>query len=264
MYCQIKCFSNKEFFNVYQTAHDCNTVVQTHRKTSISPNLKSQLSKFHHSRKMTVTRRIISTFNRRYSPQSLNFVPKHSPVVETDVRLLEDFLLGHRKILVLTGAGISTESGIPDYRSEEVGLYARSNHKPIQYQVFLKSEEARRRYWARNYVGWERFSRCEPNDTHRFVKELEVAHRKASVVVTQNVDRLHYKAGSRNVVELHGSAFRVKCLQCDANYSRFEVQEALKELNPEFGESSSMIRPDGDVEIAEVFFFSKCSHYKRC
>lgn len=129
-------------------------------------------------------------------------------------------------------------------------MYARSNHKPIQYQEFLKSPNTRRRYWARNYVGWERFSTCKPNETHKFVRDLELVYNKVNVVVTQNVDSLHYKAGSKNVIELHGTAFRVKCLSCNENYSRYEIQKMLNDLNPEFGETSEMIRPDGDVEIA--------------
>lgn len=143
-------------------------------------------------------------------------------------------------------------TGIPDYRSEEVGLYARSNHKPIQYQEFLKSAAVRQRYWARNYIGWEKFSSCKPNDTHKFVRDLEIVHKKANAVVTQNVDSLHRKAGSRNVIELHGTAFRVICLQCQANYSRYEIQDHLKSTNSQMGEASDMIRPDGDVEISEV------------
>lgn len=143
-------------------------------------------------------------------------------------------------------------TGIPDYRSEGVGLYARTNHKPIQYQQFLKSAKTRQRYWARNYVGWERFSSCKPNFTHRFLRDLELVHKKADVIVTQNVDSLHYKAGSRNVVELHGTAFRVICLQCKSEYSRYEIQNRLRELNPNLSETSTMIRPDGDVEIIPV------------
>lgn len=206
-------------------------------------------------------------FVNNFSTKLQIFVPKHNPVIETDIKLLEEFIANSKKIVVLTGAGISTESGlfsiqswikqynknnlgIPDYRSEDVGLYARSNHKPIQYQEFLKSAHTRQRYWARNYVGWEKFSNCKPNETHKFVRDLELLYNKANAVITQNVDSLHYKAGSKNVVELHGTAFRVKCLNCNENYNRFEVQNILKELNPEFGETSDMIRPDGDVEIA--------------
>lgn len=143
-------------------------------------------------------------------------------------------------------------AGIPDYRSEDVGLYARSNHKPIQYIEFLKSEKARQRYWARNYVGWDRFSSVIPNTTHYALRNLEESHKKASCIVTQNVDSLHFKAGSRNVVELHGSAYRVYCLNCKASYDRFYVQEVLRRLNPQMKETAPFIRPDGDVELSQV------------
>uniref|UniRef100_A0A8W7PQ41 Deacetylase sirtuin-type domain-containing protein n=2 Tax=gambiae species complex TaxID=44542 RepID=A0A8W7PQ41_ANOCL len=134
------------------------------------------------------------------------FVPAHEPAHESDCRRLEKFLEDKPHILVLTGAGISTESGIPDYRSEGVGLYARSNHKPIQHGDFVKSEATRKRYWARNYVGWPRFSSIAPNVTHYTLARLEREGR-ISGIVTQNVDRLHGKAGSKQVIELHGSGF---------------------------------------------------------
>ncbi|KRT81717.1 hypothetical protein AMK59_5217, partial [Oryctes borbonicus] len=185
-----------------------------------------------------------------HSTTSFNFIPKHLPVEETSVILLKQFISNSKRLLILTGAGISTESGIPDYRSEEVGLYARSNHKPVQYVEFLKSKAARKRYWARNFVGWPRFSTCQPNATHISVRNLQSVHNKVSCVVTQNVDSLHYKAGSKNVIELHGSAFRVLCLDCDAKYSRFDVQKMLAELNPTIKNTSDMIRPDGDVDIS--------------
>ncbi|GJQ78198.1 putative NAD-dependent protein deacylase [Trypoxylus dichotomus] len=189
-------------------------------------------------------------FAVNYSTTNFNFIPKHLPVEKTSINLLKEFINNSKRLLVLTGAGISTESGIPDYRSEEVGLYARSNHKPIQYVDFLKSKAIRRRYWARNFIGWPRFSSCQPNAAHISVRNLELVHNKVSCIVTQNVDSLHYKAGSKNVIELHGSAFRVFCLDCDARYSRFDVQEMLTELNPNITNTSDMIRPDGDVDIS--------------
>lgn len=154
--------------------------------------------------------------------------------------------------MILYNKILNNYEGIPDYRSEEVGLYARSNHKPMQYQQFLKSTSARQRYWARNFVGWPRFSNCQPNLTHFSVRDLELVHNKVNCVVTQNVDSLHYKAGSKNVIELHGSAFRVLCLECNSMYSRFEIQDMLMELNPSVTNTSDMIRPDGDVDIPIV------------
>ncbi|XP_039226158.1 NAD-dependent protein deacylase Sirt4 isoform X2 [Drosophila yakuba] len=140
----------------------------------------------------------------RSSTAKQEYVPHHKPAVEDDIKRLEDFLLSKPNVLVLTGAGISTESGIPDYRSEGVGLYARSNHKPVQHMEFVKSSAVRKRYWARNFVGWPKFSATQPNATHHALARFEREER-VQAVVTQNVDRLHTKAGSRNVVEVHGS-----------------------------------------------------------
>lgn len=141
--------------------------------------------------------------------------------------------------------------GIPDYRSEKVGLYARSNQKPVQYQQFIKSAAIRQRYWARNFVGWDRFSTCKPNDVHKAIRNLELDFKKTSLIVTQNVDGLHFKAGSKNVVELHGTAFTVICLECKASFPRQYIQEKMSEMNPEMRETSKMIRPDGDVQISD-------------
>ncbi|XP_075983496.1 sirtuin 4 [Anticarsia gemmatalis] len=178
------------------------------------------------------------------------YVPKHKPPNTEDVEILREFLTNHRQILVLTGAGISTESGIPDYRSEEVGLYARSNHKPIQYQEFVKYPRVRQRYWARNFIGWPRFSSIQPNATHHSIRELEKLGRVTSIV-TQNVDRLHHKAGSENVIELHGTGYIVKCLKCPYEISREELQKELLKNNPDMESNFSMIRPDGDVELSK-------------
>ncbi|KAM8719882.1 hypothetical protein ACLKA7_006011 [Drosophila subpalustris] len=176
------------------------------------------------------------------------YVPQHKPALEDDIKRLEDFLLSKPNILVLTGAGISTESGIPDYRSAGVGLYARTNHKPIQHMEFVKSINVRKRYWARNFVGWPNFSSTQPNATHHALSRFEREARVQSVV-TQNVDRLHAKAGSKSVIELHGSGYVVKCLKCDYRIDRHEFQNILSSLNPAFKDAPDMIRPDGDVEI---------------
>jgi len=201
------------------------------------------------------TKKVIKLYySRNLSSQIHQFVPKHNPVDKKDVKNLEKFILGSNKLVVLTGAGISTESGIPDYRSEEVGLYARTNHKPIQYMEFLKSAATRQRYWARNFVGWHKFSQCQPNQIHFFLRDLEVQHKKISVIVTQNVDSLHFKAGSRHVVELHGTAYTVICLECPASYDRHYIQDKLMKQNyVNFEETTRMVRPDGDVDIPEEF-----------
>ncbi|CAG9857476.1 unnamed protein product [Phyllotreta striolata] len=201
---------------------------------------------------------LLSPFSRlsgrklaNYSTNPLKFVPKCSEASERDVDALRQFIRDSKQILVLTGAGISTESGIPDYRSEEVGLYARTNHKPIQHQEFLRHPHIRRRYWARNFVGWDAFRQRQPNPVHYSIRNLELDLNKVSRVVTQNVDNLHYKAGSRNVVELHGSGYRVICLNCRRLYDRDRIQEELRESNPHMPEAITMIRPDGDVDIPQ-------------
>lgn len=121
----------------------------------------------------------------------------------------------------------------------------------MMYVEFLRSAAARRRYWARNYNGWEGFSSCEPNSTHCWIRDLEIAG-KVSGVVTQNVDGLHLKCGSVNVIELHGTAHKVICLGCGKVYDRFDVQKQLKKLNPSLKEAAATVRPDGDVELSHV------------
>ena len=125
-------------------------------------------------------------------PQS--FVPKAAPVNVKDVQLLESFVNDSRHLFILSGAGLSTESGLPDYRSKDVGLYERTNRRPMMYQEFLKSSSARQKYWARNFVGWPWFSKAQPNASHLAIYEWEQSGR-VSNIVTQNVDRLHSKAG---------------------------------------------------------------------
>ncbi|XP_049879251.1 NAD-dependent protein deacylase Sirt4 [Pectinophora gossypiella] len=192
----------------------------------------------------------VAPYNFKILTRQITCVPKHKPPDQNDIEKLKDFLIHQKKLLVLTGAGISTESGIPDYRSEEVGMYARSNHKPIQYQEFVKYPRVRQRYWARNFVGWPRFSSVQPNASHHSVRELEKAG-KVTAIVTQNVDRLHHKAGSENVIELHGTGYIVKCLRCPYEISREVLQEELMQNNPDMESSFSMIRPDGDVELSK-------------
>ncbi|CAK1541564.1 unnamed protein product [Leptosia nina] len=189
-------------------------------------------------------------FQHSYILRQYAYVPSYKPPDEKDYMCLLEFLQKHTRVLVLTGAGISTESGIPDYRSKEVGLYARTNHKPIQYQEFVKYSNVRQRYWARNFVGWPRFSSIQPNATHFAIRDLEKVG-KISSVVTQNVDRLHHKAGSVNVIELHGTGYIVKCLHCSYEIDRFKLQVELLRKNPEMESSFSMIRPDGDVELSK-------------
>ena len=193
--------------------------------------------------------KVFNTFQRLYS--TMQFVPRHGLVDANELEQLQEFVDNSTGIFVLTGAGISTESGIPDYRSEEVGLYARTNHKPIQHQEFMKSKHVRQRYWARNFVGWSTFSGVAPNLSHTTLATWE-KHGKISQIITQNVDRLHHKAGCKSVVELHGSAYDVKCMNCSFTIDRHDFQEILTNLNPSFCTKSVEMRPDADVELPQV------------
>ncbi|HEX2833428.1 MAG TPA: NAD-dependent protein deacetylase [Thermoanaerobaculia bacterium] len=168
---------------------------------------------------------------------------------------LVEFLSAARRLVVLTGAGCSTESGIPDYRSPG-GAWTK--HKPIYFSSFVKSAEVRRFYWARSYRGWPRFERARPNDAHRALAQLE-ADGRVHQLITQNVDDLHQEAGSRAVVQLHGRNRLVVCLDCRGEFPRAEMQERLAELNAEWLAAAEWDRlqadeadfaPDGDAEVA--------------
>ncbi|XP_035691922.1 NAD-dependent protein lipoamidase sirtuin-4, mitochondrial-like [Branchiostoma floridae] len=180
---------------------------------------------------------------------NFHFVPVSDPADLQDVEELQDFVSTSKRLFVITGAGISTESGIPDYRSEGVGLYARSDNRPVQYADFLKSGAIRQRYWARNYVGWPKFSSFSPNISHETLSGWEAVG-KLHWLVTQNVDSLHIKAGSRKVTELHGSAARVMCLSCPSVIPRTDMQTRIKHLNPLWHAESQEMAPDADVFLA--------------
>lgn len=185
---------------------------------------------------------------RKAHKDSSRFVPEADPTSESDMYNLTNFVRQNRKILVLTGAGISTESGIPDYRSEGVGLYARSNNRPVQYSDFVRSASIRQRYWARNFVGWPQFSSFLPNICHKILRQWEISG-KLHWLVTQNVDALHFKAGSEHLTELHGSAHRVMCLNCDNRMPRTELQDLIHKHNPSWRAESVEMAPDGDVRL---------------
>lgn len=161
-------------------------------------------------------------------------------------------------VVVLTGAGVSTDSGIPAYRDEE-GRWKQS--APMQFRDFIGTELARQRYWARSMVGWARMARAEPNLAHVALSELE-QRGLLRLLITQNVDGLHSAAGSQNVVDLHGRLDRVICLDCKVLSPRVELQERLVADNPEFLEHAFVTRADGDAELAadyERFRVSACS-----
>jgi NAD-dependent SIR2 family protein deacetylase len=153
-------------------------------------------------------------------------------------------LLAGGDVLVLTGAGISTESGIPDYRGPD----GERRVTPMQYSEFTGSSAARQRYWARSYVGWQRFSAAGPNDGHRAVASLQRAG-LVGPVITQNVDGLHQAAGAHEVTELHGALARVVCLTCGDRTSRWDLDERMREANPGYTVTSNEIRPDGDIVL---------------
>ncbi len=177
--------------------------------------------------------------------------------LDRDARSLADFLIG-RCVVVLTGAGMSTESGIPDYRGPETRRRARN---PVQYNAFVGDAQARERYWMRSTAGFPRFAQAQPNAAHRALAQLEAAG-VVSGIITQNVDRLHQRAGSQRVIELHGSMADVRCLGCEARYDRPAFQRTLARRNPHVALATpDRLAPDGDAEIepSQPFVVPPCS-----
>jgi NAD-dependent SIR2 family protein deacetylase len=174
-----------------------------------------------------------------------------------DVTQLVD-ILAPGGVLILSGAGLSTESGIPDYRGP-TGLARRAT--PMTYQTFTSSVAARRRYWARSHLGWRSIAAAEPNAGHHAVAEFERRGLLAGVI-TQNVDGLHQAAGASAVTELHGSLHRVFCLSCGRRTPRADLEQRLDAANPGFGGSSAVVNPDGDAvladELTESFVVADC------
>lgn len=156
-------------------------------------------------------------------------------------------ILAERAALVLTGAGMSTDSGIPDYRGPD----GQRRVTPMQFGEFIGSGEARQRYWARSFVGWQRFTQAGPNAGHHAVTRLQAAG-VVQQVITQNVDGLHQAAGTREVTELHGALADVVCLTCGDRSSRTELDRRMCADNPGFVVQGDEIRPDGDVSLDEV------------
>jgi NAD-dependent SIR2 family protein deacetylase len=150
-------------------------------------------------------------------------------------------------VMVLTGAGISTDSGIPDYRGANGSL---RRYTPMTYQTFVGSDAARQRYWARSHVGWRRFAAARPNAAHRMVARLQQVG-LVSGVVTQNVDGLHQAAGAVGVVDLHGRLDRVICLACRQTSARAQLHDRLQRANAGFAADVTAMNPDGDAEISD-------------
>lgn len=156
------------------------------------------------------------------------------------------FLTRHRRVLVLTGAGISTGSGIPDYRDKDG---SRRGPMPVQGPEFRKSEATRRRYWARSMVGYPTLASAVPNAGHRALADLE-GKGLIGALMTQNVDGLHQRAGSAGVLELHGNIHSVVCLDCHARFSRAFVQVQMEQANPHMAGATARPLPDGDALLA--------------
>jgi len=159
---------------------------------------------------------------------------------------LSDFFDRHKSIFVLTGAGVSTASGIPDYRDEK-GDWKHS--KPMDYRDFVAAHESRQHYWARSFIGWPRFQQAQPNPAHIALARLEQMGRLAHTV-TQNVDGLHQRAGSQRLTELHGTLASVECLGCGAIIPRATMQHRLLASNPVLAYLSARVAPDGDADLS--------------
>jgi NAD-dependent SIR2 family protein deacetylase len=180
------------------------------------------------------------------SPVQSRVQPHGQPLVQS----LVQFVRAHPRLQVLTGAGVSTGSGIPDYRDSE-GAWKRK--PPVSHQDFLSDPGTRRRYWARSLLGWPQMASATPNAAHAALARLEQAGRVRQLV-TQNVDGLHGRAGSKQMLELHGSIHKVDCMDCKAGYPRAAVQAGLAASNPRFAALQGAAAPDGDADLeADTF-----------
>eukprot|EP00929_Paragymnodinium_shiwhaense_P116135 TRINITY_DN85419_c0_g1_i1.p2 TRINITY_DN85419_c0_g1~~TRINITY_DN85419_c0_g1_i1.p2 ORF type:complete len:308 (-),score=63.92 TRINITY_DN85419_c0_g1_i1:339-1262(-) len=190
----------------------------------------------------------------KHLPPLPSLAPAGVPVAAEDLAALVQHVKTARRLLCITGAGLSTHSGLPDYRSPR-GSYSRG-HVPIKHAEFVREANKRRRYWARSFVGWEFFSRAVPNPAHEALASLEAHGYLKGGCITQNVDDLHRAAGQRDLVHLHGRIDQVECLQCGASSPRAALQERLKEANTEWLEERGLadglpadMRADGDVGL---------------
>jgi NAD-dependent SIR2 family protein deacetylase len=168
----------------------------------------------------------------------------------TECGSLQNFVDRHRRLFVLTGAGCSTRSGIPDYRDTH-GQWKRA--QPVTYQAFMGEEKTRRRYWARSLIGWRRIRQARPNDAHRALARLEAMGR-SELLLTQNVDRLHQAAGSTRVIDLHGRIDLIRCMDCERRSPRDELQDELGRLNGDWLDLDATEAPDGDADLEGADF----------
>lgn len=174
--------------------------------------------------------------------------------MSTHAEQLAAFIRKHPKLVVLTGAGVSTDCGIPAYRDSK-GNWMHS--APVQHKEFMQSHYARQRYWARSLIGWPLIRDAIPGPAHYALANLE-AMGFITLLITQNVDRLHQKSGSQRVIDLHGRSDRVKCMHCDHQYDRVEVHQHTAQLNPQFTITRANARPDGDADLESHEF----EHFK--
>jgi NAD-dependent SIR2 family protein deacetylase len=165
--------------------------------------------------------------------------------LHTDIPALRNFVAEHPRLAVLTGAGVSASSGIPTYRDQQ-GTWRHS--APITHQEFIVDGDQRRRYWARSMLGWPVVREARPNAAHRALAQLERSGR-VELLITQNVDRLHQRAGSHAVIDLHGRVDQVRCLACQALVCREQLQQRMLRDNPLHNEQPRSVRPDGDADI---------------
>jgi NAD-dependent SIR2 family protein deacetylase len=181
--------------------------------------------------------------------------PNLSDAAHYSIEVARERIAGKR-LFVLTGAGLSTDSGIPDYRGQ-----GRVAKHPMTFDTFMASNEAQQRYWARSYVGWSRIASALPNAGHKALARAE-EQGKVGTLVTQNVDGLHQEAGSKAVIDLHGRLDQVVCMGCRGTISRIEMDTLLQELNPDLQKDETVeFSPDGDAEIVgtENFIVPSCS-----
>ncbi|WP_129141204.1 NAD-dependent protein deacetylase [Modicisalibacter coralii] len=167
-----------------------------------------------------------------------------------DATTLAAFIAAHPRLLVLTGAGVSTTCGIPDYRDAS-GAWKRS--PPVQHQAFMTSPATRQRYWARSLIGFKAIEHARPGPAHRALAALE-ARGHVTALVTQNVDGLHQRAGSRRVIDLHGRAEIVRCMSCGATRMRYALHEELAACNPQWQSLDAAVGPDGDADLDGLDF----------
>ncbi|MBB2162496.1 NAD-dependent protein deacetylase [Gluconacetobacter sacchari] len=183
------------------------------------------------------------------------------PQTTAEHEILETFVHEHRRLLVLTGAGCSTESGIQDYRDVN-GDWKRA--RPITWQAFMGDGADRQRYWARSLIGWRHLEQARPNDAHRALARLE-ARGTVELVLTQNVDGLHQAAGSTRVIDLHGRIDQVRCMRCARQTARLDLQSRLTALNPAWAQRDAAAAPDGDADLdGEAFSTFRVPDCRHC